>query len=304
SFTHLQANKSGPGVAYVAESPNLPPHLVAGGSKINPNAHILELDKHTDLSVDRLFWYSKDGTKVCGTLYHLTRIPDKKPLIVLIHSDPFARHNISWPLKARYLCSLGFTVLYVNYRGSAGYGRAYSESLRGEWIGKATDDIAGAFGVLTTLPHVDVERCAIWGGDVAAMTALHTVQKYPSLFNVAVLVYPTFSPNPREPMMRFLLGDRTVGELRKTRQKSSCSFLIFQGAKDTRAKLSDTQELVDTLQTQNAVEFKVFDDEGHRWQHRQTYEVYYEMVVSFLRKRLFKHPSIHGRNREHPDGGF
>jgi dipeptidyl aminopeptidase/acylaminoacyl peptidase len=307
SFTCLSTSPGG-AAAYVSSSPQTPPHIVVGDNIVNPNEGILDLTDHPPLITEKLFWYSKDGTKIHGVLYHAEHGHGKKPLIVLVHSGPFERHSVTWPVKARYLCSIGFAVLYVNYRGSTGYGRAFAEALGGAWVDRDADDIAGAFTTLSALSLVDLDRVAIWGGDVAAMTALHTTQKYPVLFKAAVLVYPTFEPDLTDPTMRFLVGNRSC--FAEATRNAFCvasakqNYLVFQGAADRRAKLEDTKRLVASLRDQGQdVSLKVFDNEGHQWKLRSTYENYYEITLKFLSK-LTSPSSLRETHPKHPDDDF
>lgn len=55
------------------------------------------------------------------------------PLIVISHGGPTGFAEPVFNLKIQYWTTRGFAVLDVNYRGSAGFGRAYRNSLRRNW---------------------------------------------------------------------------------------------------------------------------------------------------------------------------
>src|SRR4029079_17650072 len=55
------------------------------------------------------------------------------PLIVLPHGGPTSQVTASWSAQAQFFATRGYAVLYPNYRGSTGYGRAYMLKLREQW---------------------------------------------------------------------------------------------------------------------------------------------------------------------------
>ena len=80
-----------------------------------------------------------------------------------------------WRLDVQFWTSRGFAVLDVDYRGSAGFGRAYRMSLmeRAGWgVMDVQDVIAGARHVADTLGLVDGGRLCIDGGSAGGYTTL------------------------------------------------------------------------------------------------------------------------------------
>ena len=57
----------------------------------------------------------------------------RPPLLVLSHGGPTGFANGAFSLAHQFWTSRGFAMLDVNYGGSAGFGRAYRERLRGRW---------------------------------------------------------------------------------------------------------------------------------------------------------------------------
>ncbi|MDP9072624.1 MAG: prolyl oligopeptidase family serine peptidase, partial [Actinomycetota bacterium] len=77
------------------------------------------------------------GTTVHGHLYR-TSSPEPgadrpPPLLVWAHGGPTAQSRVVFNPRVAYFCHRGFNVLQVDYRGSTGWGRRYTQALRGEW---------------------------------------------------------------------------------------------------------------------------------------------------------------------------
>ncbi|MDJ0925156.1 MAG: prolyl oligopeptidase family serine peptidase [Acidimicrobiia bacterium] len=97
---------------------------------------------------------------------------DRPPLLVLSHGGPTGATFASLELGVQFWTSRGFAVVDVNYRGSAGYGRGYRDSLRGNWGVHDLDDCINAALFLADAGHVDGDRIAIRGGSAGGYTTL------------------------------------------------------------------------------------------------------------------------------------
>ncbi len=97
---------------------------------------------------------------------------EKPPLLVLSHGGPTGRTTDKLDPKIQYWTSRGFGVLDVNYGGSAGYGRAYRERLKGQWGVVDVDDCTNGARYLAKQGSVDGERLAIRGGSAGGYTTL------------------------------------------------------------------------------------------------------------------------------------
>jgi dipeptidyl aminopeptidase/acylaminoacyl peptidase len=81
----------------------------------------------------------------------------------------------------------------VNYGGSAGYGRSYTERLKGKWGVVDVQDVLAAASALSSGPNakVDPKRLAIRGGSSGGYTVLATLvdQKRPDAFGAGTSYY-------------------------------------------------------------------------------------------------------------------
>jgi dipeptidyl aminopeptidase/acylaminoacyl peptidase len=94
------------------------------------------------------------------------------PLIVIGHGGPTGMANQSFKMAIQYWTSRGFAMLDVNYGGSSGFGRAYRDSLKGEWGVVDVEDCANGARHLVAQGLVDADRLIIRGGSAGGFTTL------------------------------------------------------------------------------------------------------------------------------------
>jgi len=114
-------------------------------------------------------WNSKDGTEIEGVLYKPVDFdPGKKyPLFVIIHGGPTGIDRPVLSTRTYYpieqWLAKGAIILRPNYRGSAGYGKAFrSLNVRNLGVGDAWDVISGV-DYLVSLGFVDNDRIGAMG---------------------------------------------------------------------------------------------------------------------------------------------
>jgi dipeptidyl aminopeptidase/acylaminoacyl peptidase len=97
------------------------------------------------------------------------------PFVVRVHGGPTSYAPPMLDLSKAYFTSRGIGVVELNYGGSAGYGRAYRNRLRGEW---GVVDVSDAYALAAELVEAavaDRERLAIRGGSAGGWTVLAAV---------------------------------------------------------------------------------------------------------------------------------
>ncbi len=94
---------------------------------------------------------SVDGLQVEGRLYTPPASVDgqQAPLVVLVHGGPYGTWAASFQFVAQVLVGAGYGVLYVNPRGSVGYGEAFARAC--DWGDTDfADQMAGVDAALST----------------------------------------------------------------------------------------------------------------------------------------------------------
>ena len=94
------------------------------------------------------------------------------PLIVQAHGGPTAQAGAGLSLSNQFWTSRGFALVDVDYGGSSGYGRAYRQTLNGQWGVVDVEDVIAAAEFLIRTGRADPKRIAIHGGSAGGFTVL------------------------------------------------------------------------------------------------------------------------------------
>jgi dipeptidyl aminopeptidase/acylaminoacyl peptidase len=113
------------------------------------------------------FWFdSFDGTQVQGWLIQPVDFEQTQqyPLILLIHGGPHNMFGYDFDERMHLLSQAGYAVLYINPRGSHGYGQAFSNGTLMNWGGGDYEDLmAGVDFTLKENHWLDAERLGVTG---------------------------------------------------------------------------------------------------------------------------------------------
>ncbi len=86
------------------------------------------------------------------------------PAILEIHGGPAAMYGASFFLEFQLLAARGYAVVYVNPRGSTGYGRVFSGAVINDWGGKDFADIMAGLDAAIARGGIDASRLGVAGG--------------------------------------------------------------------------------------------------------------------------------------------
>ncbi|GAE52790.1 dipeptidyl anminopeptidase [Xanthomonas arboricola pv. pruni MAFF 301420] len=90
------------------------------------------------------------------------------PLVLFVHGGPWARDSYGYGPYEQWLANRGYAVLAVNFRGSTGFGKAFTNAGNGEWAGKMHDDLLDAVQWAVKQGVTRPEDVAIMGGSYGA----------------------------------------------------------------------------------------------------------------------------------------
>ena len=120
------------------------------------------------LSPAKNFWFENEkGMKVQGFVhYPLDFDKDKRyPVVLNIKGGPGGMWGHRWFHENQMYVAEGYAVVYVNYRGSSGYGLAHSQAVRLDYGGADyRDNVQFLDAVLAEFKWMDEDRLYITGG--------------------------------------------------------------------------------------------------------------------------------------------
>jgi dipeptidyl aminopeptidase/acylaminoacyl peptidase len=121
-----------------------------------------------EVSIPEAFEFSSfDSTHVQAFLTPPLHRQDgvRYPLIVQIHGGPHGQQGPAFVLKSQVYASHGYATLMVNYRGSAGYGQAFTDGTRKDQDDAEFKDVmAGLDAALARASYLDPDRLGVEGG--------------------------------------------------------------------------------------------------------------------------------------------
>ena len=227
------------------------------------------------------------------------------PLVVNPHGGPWARDSWGFSSEVQFLCSRGYAVFQMNFRGSTGYGREFLESSYKQWGLKMQDDITEGVQHLVNQGIADSKRIAIYGGSYGGYAALAGACFTPQLYRCAIdyvgvsnlfTFMQTIPPywRPMLEMMYEQVGhpEEDEAQLAATSpalhaDKIVCPLFVAQGANDPRVNKAESDQMVEALRQRGVeVEYMVKDNEGHGFANQENRFDFYRAMERFLEKHL------------------
>lgn len=200
---------------------------------------------------------------------------DLPPVIITVHGGPTANTTGVASIKRAFFTSRGFTVVDVDYGGSTGYGRAYRETLKGQWGVVDTEDILAVVSGLIAEGLADPNQILIRGGSAGGYAVLNGLvhskvfaagANYYGVAELTMLAQDThdfesryldslIGPYPEQKDLYLERSPLTYAD------NLSSPLVIFQGADDPIVPPSQSQAFRDAC-IKNGVKHKYFEFEG------------------------------------------
>jgi dipeptidyl aminopeptidase/acylaminoacyl peptidase len=247
--------------------------------------------------------WPNDGADVHGLLWRPPNpAHEPPPLLVMVHGGPHGQATASWMPRVAYFLVRGWAVLSPNARGSTGYGRDYAQALAGGWGETDLDDVVAGIDHARRAGWCDPSRVAAMGGSAGGFTVLQLALCHGELLRAAVSLYGVtdlfdLASTTHRFESRYL--DRIVGLLPDDAAryrdrspithaaKASIPLLMLQGDQDVAVPKAQADALVEKMREHGgAVEYHVYEGEGHGWSRPETIEDELRRVESFLSRQV------------------
>ena len=207
------------------------------------------------------------------------------PLILRCHGGPTSMNGDALDARVQFWTSRGFAFADLNYRGSTGFGRAYRQSLAGQWGVKDVEDCAQALLHLAAAGLADPRRAAVSGSSAGGFTALAAVA-FRDVFQACSVQYGI---SELETAMRDThrfearYGDTLLGPWPEAKDiyharsplyaadRIKAPVLFFQGSKDKVVLPDQTLRMLQALRERQVPSAcLLFPEEGHGFRRADT----------------------------------
>jgi dipeptidyl aminopeptidase/acylaminoacyl peptidase len=132
---------------------------------------------------------AEDGAKPYARLYTPDKNVDKKAAVIFVHGAGYLQNAHKWwssyfreYMFNNLLTDLGYTVLDIDYRGSAGYGRDWRTGIYRHMGGKDLSDQVDGAKYLVDNYSIDPEKIGMYGGSYGGFITLMALFNEPDTF--------------------------------------------------------------------------------------------------------------------------
>ena len=145
------------------------------------------LDAERMASVEPFTFKARDGLALHGFLTRAQGVKGAAPMVVVVHGGPyFIADDWAFDGETQLLAAHGYSVLHVNFRGSADFGRQFMERGYRQWGLAMQDDVTDATRWAIAQGVADPKRICIYGASYGGYAALMGAAREPDLYRCAI----------------------------------------------------------------------------------------------------------------------
>jgi dipeptidyl aminopeptidase/acylaminoacyl peptidase len=246
---------------------------------------------------------ARDGVKVPARLFKPANFKKGGPGVIFVHGSGYLQ-NVDHKWSTYYheymfdhiLMAHGFTVIDVDYRGSAGYGRDWRTAIYQHMGGKDLDDIVDAAKYLASDQGVDPKKIGLWGGSYGGFITLMAMFTQSNVFAAGGALRPVsdwalYNHNYTGEILNLPQNDAEA-----YRKSSPIYFadglkgalLICHGMVDTNVEFVDTVRLVQRLIELRKENWSVapYPVEDHGFREPTSWADEYKRILALFEKNL------------------
>ncbi len=295
-------------IADIYSYTNKPPELYIrendpkGAAKRVTTSPSPEFAQYPWLDVPIVMVPARDGVKVPARLFQSASFKKGGPGVIFVHGAGYLQnvdHKWSTSYYHEYLfdhilMERGFTVIDVDYRGSAGYGRDWRTAVYEHMGGKDLDDIVDAAKYLAAQEGVDPKKIGLWGGSYGGFITLMAMFTQPDVFAAGAALRPVsdwalYNHGYTSEILNLPQTDPEA--YRKSSpiffaQGLKGSLLICHGMVDTNVEFEDTVRLVQKLIELRKENWNlaVYPVEDHGFRQPSSWADEYKRILALFEK--------------------
>nr|WP_169705212.1 prolyl oligopeptidase family serine peptidase [Runella slithyformis] len=244
---------------------------------------------------------ASDGTDIYARLY----VPKKKngAAVVFVHGAGYLQNAHKWwsqyfreYMFHNLLVDLGYTVLDMDYRASAGYGRDVRTGIYRFMGGKDLDDNVDGAKYLVAKHGIDAKRIGIYGGSYGGFITLMAMFTKPGVFKAGAALRPvTDWAAYNHPYTANILNEPATDSLAYRRSSPiyhaaglKDHLLICHGMVDVNVHIQDSYRLVQRLieLKKDNWEMASYPMEDHGFVEASSWTDEYKRILKLFQERL------------------
>lgn len=246
---------------------------------------------------------ASDGAKVPARIYRPQQPQDGGPAVIFVHGAGYLQNAHKWwssyfreYMFHNFLADNGYTVLDIDYRGSAGYGRDWRTGIYRYMGGKDLDDQVDGAKFLVEKYNVDPARIGIYGGSYGGFITLMAMFTKPGVFKAgAALRSVTDWAHYNHPYTANILNTPELDSLAYIRSSPiyhaeglQDALLICHGMVDTNVHFQDVVRLAQRLIElgKENWELAVYPVEGHGFKEPSSWTDEYKRIFRLFEENL------------------
>jgi len=201
----------------------------------------------------------------------------KYPLILEIHGGPFSMYNVAFNWMFQNFAANDFVVLYVNPRGSTGYGQAFADGIDHNYPGPDYDDLMAGVDAVVAKGYVDQTRLYVsgcsGGGVLSSWVIGHTDRFAAAAVRCPVIDWLSMAGHTDVPLFTYSFFKKPFWEDPSdwlshssvmSVGKVTTPTLLMTGVLDRRTPMPQTEEYYAALKVKGVpTKLLQFNDEYH-----------------------------------------
>ena len=145
------------------------------------------LDASQMAAMEPFAFKARDGLTLHGFLTRAQGVSGPAPTVVIVHGGPyFVADDWNFDQETQLLAANGYSVLHVNFRGSADFGLHFMQLGYRQWGMAMQDDVTDATRWAITQGVADPKRICIYGASYGGYAALMGAAREPGLYRCAI----------------------------------------------------------------------------------------------------------------------
>lgn len=293
---------NGKDIAVVRSTTNRPPELFINGIQVthSPTDEWLE---GPWTSPPIIMVPARDGVKVPARLYKPKNWKQGGPAVLFVHGAGYLQNVFDgWSYYWRefmfnhLLMEKGYAVLDMDYRGSAGYGKAWRTAIYRHMGGKDLDDEVDGANWLVKNLGVDKRRIGMYGGSYGGFMTLMAMFTQPDVFAAGAALRPVSDWANYNHWYTAAILNTPQDDPEAYRRSSPIYFanglkghlLICHGMIDTNVHFQDSVRLVERLIELHKKNWEVapYPIEDHAFQRADSWTDEYSRILDLFDRTI------------------